>query len=223
MSCIHKAQGATADRVFVLADDTMAREHLYTAMSRGVTRNDLYLVVDDQRADIRHAPEVVNEPDEAVRSAVRRSAAKSMAVDVGAADDPFLTPKERVEALRYDLALAREGLAELENAYAGSLARRDQAWEDLERLPIALPAIRRRLKTEAQERLAIEEKDIAVIEPFVLNARRRCQTLEQEIRGQSAVAERGPIHNELPSALDAVSAEGATVQPPDLGAGRLLE
>jgi hypothetical protein len=94
---IHKAQGATADRAFLLADDTMAREHLYTAMSRGVTRNDLYLVVDDQRADIRHAPEVVKGPDEAVRSAVRRSAAKSMAVDDVALDDPYLRPTNRPE------------------------------------------------------------------------------------------------------------------------------
>ena len=32
---IHKAQGATVDRCFVLADDTMTREHAYTALSRG--------------------------------------------------------------------------------------------------------------------------------------------------------------------------------------------
>jgi hypothetical protein len=41
---IHKAQGATFDRAFVLATDTLYREAGYVALSRARTRTDLYLV-----------------------------------------------------------------------------------------------------------------------------------------------------------------------------------
>jgi ATP-dependent exoDNAse (exonuclease V) alpha subunit len=85
---IHKAQGVTADRVLLLADDTLWREHAYTGLSRGVARNDVYLVVEDPRADVRHVVESIREPDEAVRAAVRRSGAKTMALDEMAVDGP---------------------------------------------------------------------------------------------------------------------------------------
>jgi ATP-dependent exoDNAse (exonuclease V) alpha subunit len=48
---VHKAQGVTVDRTFVLADQIMCRESGYTAMSRGRLRNDLYVadsLVDDR-------------------------------------------------------------------------------------------------------------------------------------------------------------------------------
>ena len=41
---IHKAQGATFDRAFVLATDTLYREAGYVALSRARTRTDLYVV-----------------------------------------------------------------------------------------------------------------------------------------------------------------------------------
>ncbi len=40
---IHKAQGTTVDRAFIYADDQLARETAYTAMSRGATENRIYL------------------------------------------------------------------------------------------------------------------------------------------------------------------------------------
>jgi hypothetical protein len=42
---LHKAQGATLDQTFVLADDTLHRERSYSGLSRGVEANDLYVAV----------------------------------------------------------------------------------------------------------------------------------------------------------------------------------
>ena len=80
---IHKAQGATVDHALVLVDETMPREAIYTAMSRGRQRNDLYLAVDTGRDDIAHAPEVVRGPVEALAAGIERSAAQQMALDLG--------------------------------------------------------------------------------------------------------------------------------------------
>ncbi len=93
---IHKAQGATVDRCYVLADDTLSREHAYTALSRGRHGNELYAVAADRRADERHAVEI--EPDQlaAIRHGLGRRAAKQMAVDQ---TDP---QNVRLEQLRHE-------------------------------------------------------------------------------------------------------------------------
>ena len=78
---IHKAQGATVDRCYILADDTLTREHAYTALSRGRHGNELFIVAEDRRADERHAPEVDSDPLDAVRQAIVRRVAKRLAVD----------------------------------------------------------------------------------------------------------------------------------------------
>lgn len=80
---IHKAQGATADRVALLADPTMAREHLYTGLSRGRVRNDVYLVADDSRQEISHTLEQPVDPLDRLQASLGRLAAKGMAVDGG--------------------------------------------------------------------------------------------------------------------------------------------
>jgi conjugative relaxase-like TrwC/TraI family protein len=128
---IHKAQGATADRVLLLADDTLSREHAYTGLSRGVTRNDLYLVVEDPRAEIRHVAESIQEPDEAVRAAVRRSGAKTMALDEMAVDQ-----RDPVSALE-----TARGKQEPVDAEPGSL--RTEWISDLYQVEVANPGIER--------------------------------------------------------------------------------
>ena len=42
---IHKAQGLTCDRAFVLGDELLHREAAYTALSRGRHENKLYTVL----------------------------------------------------------------------------------------------------------------------------------------------------------------------------------
>lgn len=78
---IHKAQGATVDRCFVLVDESMRREHTYTALSRGRHGNDLYVPDDDGRAEERHGPELDPDTMERLRSSLGRSVAQILATD----------------------------------------------------------------------------------------------------------------------------------------------
>jgi conjugative relaxase-like TrwC/TraI family protein len=80
---IHKAQGLTADRCLVLADDTLSPEAAYTAMSRGRFENQLVVVNSDEpHRDIGHGP-VARAPDpiERLSATLRASRAKTMAID----------------------------------------------------------------------------------------------------------------------------------------------
>ena len=52
---VHKAQGATCDRLFVLGDDTFTIETGYTSLTRGRLSNQLYLVAPEARAEPRPA------------------------------------------------------------------------------------------------------------------------------------------------------------------------
>ncbi|MGH9227241.1 MAG: ATP-dependent DNA helicase [Acidimicrobiales bacterium] len=78
---IHKAQGATVDRCFVLVDETVSREHAYTAVSRGRRGNDLFVVAADRRVEERHAAEVQPDPVDQLRAAIQRSGAQRFALD----------------------------------------------------------------------------------------------------------------------------------------------
>jgi len=78
---IHKSQGATFDRCFVLAGDQLTKESAYTAMSRGRFGNDLYVVDDDARVDEAHMTEHRSQPLDTLRTSVRRSNAQTMAID----------------------------------------------------------------------------------------------------------------------------------------------
>lgn len=78
---IHRAQGATVDRCLVLLDETEAREHAYTALSRGRQGNDLFIAERDHRIEERHASEVELDPLDALRSVIGRSAAQRLALD----------------------------------------------------------------------------------------------------------------------------------------------
>jgi conjugative relaxase-like TrwC/TraI family protein len=78
---VHKAQGATVDRCFVLVDETASREHAYTAVSRGRHGNDLFVVAGDRRSEERHAAEVQPDALDGLRAAVQRSSAQRFALD----------------------------------------------------------------------------------------------------------------------------------------------
>ncbi len=78
---IHKAQGATTDRALILTDDSLANEHLYTALSRGRTRNDLYLATNDLADEFTHTPALRGVPAEALARSLQRSSAQELAID----------------------------------------------------------------------------------------------------------------------------------------------
>jgi hypothetical protein len=103
---IHKAQGATVDRCFVLVDETASREHTYTAVSRGRHGNDLFVVAADGRSEERHAAEVQPDPLDSLRAAVRRSSAQRFALyELEAGSTPQLDQLRRER----DLLRARLG------------------------------------------------------------------------------------------------------------------
>ncbi len=82
---IHKAQGATYDRTLLLGDDRLYRQAGYTGLSRGRERNDIYLVVDDDREhDVelaRHGQAPPDEPVERLVKALHRDGAKVLATE----------------------------------------------------------------------------------------------------------------------------------------------
>ncbi|MCU1498519.1 MAG: Ti-type conjugative transfer relaxase TraA [Acidimicrobiales bacterium] len=78
---IHKAQGLTTDRALILADDSMAKEHLYTALSRGRDRNDLYLAVDNLADEFAHTGTVRQDPVDALVRSLERSAGEDLAIE----------------------------------------------------------------------------------------------------------------------------------------------
>lgn len=79
-----QAQGSTVQAAFVLAEETLTREHAYAALSRGAEHNALYIASPpDVRVEERHVPEHETHPVERARAALRRSTAKTMAIDAG--------------------------------------------------------------------------------------------------------------------------------------------
>jgi ATP-dependent exoDNAse (exonuclease V) alpha subunit len=80
---IHKAEGATVAIALVLADETMTREQLYTALSRGQQQNAIYLATDDLRTEVAHAIEATCEPIQVLVGIIARTEAKELAIDAG--------------------------------------------------------------------------------------------------------------------------------------------
>ena len=78
---IHKAQGATVDRCFVLIDETMSREHTYTALSRGRLSNELYVDSLIDRFDEPHATEVTPDELDRLRRNLGRSISQELAIE----------------------------------------------------------------------------------------------------------------------------------------------
>jgi ATP-dependent exoDNAse (exonuclease V) alpha subunit len=78
---IHKAQGATVDRCFVLADETISREHAYTAMSRGRHGNELYVDSPSGRDGESRAVEIEADELDSLRRNLGRSISQELSID----------------------------------------------------------------------------------------------------------------------------------------------
>jgi conjugative relaxase-like TrwC/TraI family protein len=80
---IHKAQGQTVDRAFVLGSDTLYQEAGYVALSRGRAENRIYVVGSEPRPEA-HAPEARPPgPVEALTHSLKATRAQQLAVDAG--------------------------------------------------------------------------------------------------------------------------------------------
>jgi ATP-dependent exoDNAse (exonuclease V) alpha subunit len=75
---IHKAQGLTCDRTYVLGDEHLHREAAYTALSRGRRENRLYTTAPD--APDTFSPERVDR-DQLIRRGLERTMSKRLATD----------------------------------------------------------------------------------------------------------------------------------------------
>lgn len=81
---IHKTQGKTAERSFVLGDDSVYRELAYSAATRHRETATFYVVAGraDERAEL-HGPDVPADPLAEFERALLRSTAKRLAIDHG--------------------------------------------------------------------------------------------------------------------------------------------
>jgi ATP-dependent exoDNAse (exonuclease V) alpha subunit len=77
---VHKAQGLTVDRAYLLADDRLTRETGYTGLSRGRDENRLYMV-DAHELEQDHGHLIGRDPMGNLRHALERSTAQQLAVD----------------------------------------------------------------------------------------------------------------------------------------------
>ena len=88
---VHQSQGMTCDQAMLLGSDALYREAGYVGLSRGRQRNDLHLVdrpaEDDPGREDCHAPRrpqpEVEDALAAVRTALTRSRAQALALDLG--------------------------------------------------------------------------------------------------------------------------------------------
>ena len=76
---VHKSQGVTCDRLFVLGDDTFTIEMGYTSLTRGRLSNQVYLVAPEHEMGHGRAAEV--DPVSSFTAALHRSGAKTAAID----------------------------------------------------------------------------------------------------------------------------------------------
>ena len=109
-STVHKAQGGTVERAFVLGGDALYREAGYVALSRARAGTELYVVTG--AFENGHVPDRVPAPDGGLVAALSRSRAQELATaslasqagSAGHTDRPPVTREEMRAALAASLA-----------------------------------------------------------------------------------------------------------------------
>jgi hypothetical protein len=229
---LHKAQGATVDQTFVLADDTLHRERSYSSLSRGVEGNDLYLAVPED--DDHHGGPQDDDLIERLRQTVSRSDAKTLALDDLLAGRPPAVPGPIDEARAERLRLApivnqaphppfdalRALKSDQERAAANlSKARRERlaAEEALQELGGHRRFTRRRDRQQAMERRDRAEGLEAGAESALESIGQRRTGLEEQIAEWTAwTAEHGHEARRLRE-VDSLVAEHHRQQQPTIG------
>lgn len=96
---IHKAQGSTVDRAFLLGSEALFKEAGYVGLSRGRQRNDLYVVAETDPHTHAHAHRMDGsehtDPVKAITDSLAKSRAQQLAIDTGiASPSPALSLAE---------------------------------------------------------------------------------------------------------------------------------
>jgi conjugative relaxase-like TrwC/TraI family protein len=225
---IHKAQGATVDRAFVLASPTLPAEPAYTALSRATVRTDIYVDGDGAAPERPHVVPPIGIRRDQLEAGLHRSVAQRLALDQ--------TGERRValDALRAERDLLRQALADrppdrhaelarladqiraTRHSLQTALARRADARAHLARLgPITRVTHRHhRAHLEALERSA--DTDIVRCERNLSTqtARYRSLSVEQQ-RGEMWEIDHQPQLDRLTDLDRTISVRAAIEHPPE--------
>ena len=218
---LHRAQGATVDQAFLLADDTLHRERSYSGLSRGAEANDVYLAVPDDEE--HHGAPEVDDLIELLRQTVNRSEAKTLALQdlvsqlpaTGSSIEQLRVERRRLAPIVNQAPRAPfDALAALDkdqHRAVVNLARarqeREAAEEALERLGGHRRLTKRRNRHQAEERLdrATEAENFA--EATLEHIGERRKRLDAELAEWKAwTCEHGPEVGRLRE-LDSLIAE----------------
>jgi hypothetical protein len=126
---LHKGQGATVDRAFLLGGDGLYREAGYTGLSRGRASNDVYLVAGGSFLDEDHDRRAPGrDPIAALTSSLNRSRAQQLALEAGEEAEIALGTEVRSISLEDTGVVVAPAGQELEVQQ-----REVSAWESLRR------------------------------------------------------------------------------------------
>lgn len=212
---VHKAQGLTVDRAFVLGTDDLYREMGYVAMSRGRNGNHLFVVGEPTREVEIHSPSVERSNEEHLTGALSTSKAQTMAraqINPRAAlDDRALVARWRescewVEAIPPDpsrhLAIDTEKVARLERSLQHA---KERLAKELDTRRSVRDTLARRdargAETSIEIRRLADELDVArtgLGHTEILHGRRQAMLAERP----NAIADRDSLDAEIDRRVD---------------------
>lgn len=175
----HRAQGLTVDNVHALVDDSLSREVLYVAATRGRRSNELYAVTEQLLDAEAERPADPNQPARAVlRSVLERSdAAVSATESIRAEDEHAASTATQLERWRYVQEHNDPTLSVLDDvlpAPAAAHVRSDEAWPYLREI-----LYWRGTAAGDDLRAAYEERSMAGAESFARVLARRLEAQDR--------------------------------------------
>ena len=198
----------------MLLDETSAREHVYTALSRGRRGNDVFISVNDHRIDERHATEVEVDALDVLHSLGARSVAQRFALDQL---EPAPT---RLDSMRHERDVLRQrvgqGPADRGREFRELKTRRQQeeryrseahwrldvAQKELDKLGPIGRRTHRRQRREIQDRIARFEGEFAGHEEKLGQLERKLDALAPKVISRAAWERQNRVDLDRLASLD---------------------